>query len=137
MQKKLLMSMSRRDNLPMAFYNPNREPQLIRSSSRKSSLSSARSSHRDTMSPGNFRTSNAFERSYEYRTKHKKRRGSLSARRKSKASYEDERDRSARLAADRNYGKKKFATKIPEKALRSTFNIEQERNHKAMIKSFQ
>jgi len=89
------------------------------------------------MSPGNFRSSNAFDRSYEYRTKHKKKRGSLSARRKSKASFEDERDRSARLAADRNYGKKKFATKIPEKALRSTFNIEQERNHKALVKSFQ
>jgi len=33
----------------------------------------------------------------------------------------DEGNRSARLAADRNNGKRKFMDKIPDKALRSTF----------------
>lgn len=80
------------------------------------------------MSPGKFSSKMAFEKSYDFRSKHHKK-GPLSARKKNKLVFENERDRSARLAADRNYGKKKFASKIPEKALRSTFNIDKEMLH--------
>lgn len=37
--KRLLMSLSKRDHIPCAFYDPNRQPVLIRSNSQKSTLS--------------------------------------------------------------------------------------------------
>ena len=46
MHKRLLISLGRKDNLPMAFYDPKRQPTLLRcqSGGRRSSVSS--SSHR-------------------------------------------------------------------------------------------
>jgi len=60
-QKKLLLSMARKDHLPMAFYFPHKPKTLLRSSSRHSSRSSARSSARKQKGSSPLRFSTAFE----------------------------------------------------------------------------
>ena len=129
MQKRLLISLSRSDKLPMAFYNPNHKPSLLRNYSGKSSLT-ARSNKSDKSLNNTMRSPGAF-RSSIFRTPKLARKRTLSAR-------EDEGKRSARLAADKNFGKQKFVSKLPDKALRSTFQIVQndlENKHDAIIKS--
>ena len=120
LQKRLLLSMTRSDKVPPAFWMPNRQPFLIRNLSGRSSLSSSSrkgsrpfdtSTSKLQASPSNFRDISGF--SHE-----KRRKESLSARKKRNTSL----DISAR-DGDRNSTRKKIVTKIPEKALKSTFQI--------------
>ena len=116
------MSMGRDKNLPLAFYKPNRQTTLIRSSSKKSNLS--QSSKNGSFKNINLMTNSpmALMKSKVLNVSARKSRQSFSAKKRSKQ-HDGERDRSARLAADRN--EHKFATKLPEKALRQTYKIKQ------------
>ena len=117
LQKRLLLSMTKSDKLPPAFWMPNRKPLLIRNLSGRSSLSNSSrkekrpfdcSNSKYQASPSSHREISAFSHD---------RRKSLSARKKRHTSLDSGRD------GDRNSSRKKIVTRIPEKALKSTFQI--------------
>ena len=114
----------------MAFYDPGRKATLIRSNSKRSTLSSARSSsrhkhkklnnlHEKSLSPTDFRKTDPFDMLYEAhkKTRHYKKPRSARRRRLSIDADGDKKE------TERSNSKRKFTTRLPEKALRSTFHI--------------
>ena len=142
MQQRLLKSLSRDDKLPMAFYDPNHKTQLLRNHTNRSTMSAR--SHRSSISAKNTQKSPIALKKFKFDYYEKHRKTPNSARKRSYSARDDDGNRSARLAADRNFGKSKFVSKLPDKALRQTFQIQKEkiqtrdqhqRNHDAVIKS--
>ena len=106
LQKRLLLSMTKSDKLPPAFWMPNRQPFLIRNLSGRSSLSNSSRKEKRPFDCSNSKYQ-ASPRSHK----------SQSARKKRHTSLDSGRD------GDRNSSRKKIVTRIPEKALKSTFQI--------------
>ena len=137
--KRLLVSMSRgqRDRTPCAFYNPNMEPVLLRSSSQKSNTS--RKSHRNTPKKTKIIESLNFEPKHSRRPSRDAQKMKhitnqiLESRREKLTQREDrvESERKGKISERKKVG----VPRIPERALKSTYIIKDEENRVASAES--